>query len=90
MAQKSNEPWSQCFRSNSTYIDCPISAHYNESSPYTMSVAVQNPSSVDLQEAKIAVPHGKYDVKVFDKSSQSFEDAASQVNCQTDTLDSGS
>jgi hypothetical protein len=89
MAHKSNETWTQCFRSNSTYLDCPISAYYNESAPYTMSVAVQNPSTVDLQEAKIAVPHGKYDVKVFDKSSQKFEDASSQVSCQTDTLDLG-
>lgn len=54
-----------------------------------MSVAVQNPSSVDLNAAKIAVPHGKYDVKVFDKHNQKFEETASQVNCYSDQLDLG-
>ena len=35
-----------------------------------MTVAVQNPSSVDINEAVIAVPNGNYRVQYFDKSMQ--------------------
>ena len=32
-----------------------------------MTVAVHNPSTLDLKNAQILVPHGNYEVQVFDK-----------------------
>jgi hypothetical protein len=34
-----------------------------------MTVAVHNPSTLDLKSAQILVPHGNYEVQVFDKES---------------------
>lgn len=65
-AGESKDGWTQCFRTNSTYLDCPVS---NYESNYTMNVAVHNPSTIDLQEAKLAVPHGHYKVEVFNTTS---------------------
>jgi hypothetical protein len=33
---------------------------------YTMAVAIQNPSTLDLNNARIAVPNGNYILNVFD------------------------
>jgi hypothetical protein len=45
-SSKKNE-WQQCFKTNSTYLDCPVSNYLNEKN-YTMTVAIQNPSSIDI------------------------------------------
>ena len=54
-----------------------------------MTVAVHNPSTLDLKNAQILVPHGNYEVQVFDKESLSFVNAESAVNCFDDHLSSG-
>jgi hypothetical protein len=40
--------WEQCFRTNSTYFDCPVSQHAEEN--FTMYAAIQNPSSITLKD----------------------------------------
>jgi hypothetical protein len=60
------EGLTQCFATNSTYLDCPISNFAREEN-YSMNVVVHNPSTVDMTEARIAVPHGHYDVYQGDK-----------------------
>lgn len=57
----------QCFKTNSTYLDCPV-AEYASKEDYEMSVAIQNPSTVDMSSARIAVPHGHYKVEAFNKT----------------------
>jgi hypothetical protein len=49
-------------------MDCPI-AQYSNTTNYNMTVAVHNPSTLDLKSAQILVPHGNYEVQVFDKES---------------------
>ena len=63
-------------RTNSTYLDCPSSnlAHFDD---LTMSIAVHNPSSVDMKEARFAVPRGKYAAEGFNTTSQTFVDVPS-------------
>lgn len=77
------EGWRQCAKTNATYLDCPI-AKFAKKSNYTMAVAVHNPSSMDLSTAKVAVPHGNYYVKYFDKEKESFEKAETSVLCNKD------
>lgn len=69
--QESTKNWELCFRTNSTYMDCPI-ANYADEKEYTMSVAVHNPSNVELSVAEIQVPHGNYSVQAFNTTSQSW------------------
>ena len=54
----SSSQWTQCEKTNSTYLDCPV-AMYSPLSNYTMSVAIQNPSTLNMTTARIAVPHGR-------------------------------
>jgi hypothetical protein len=49
-----------------------------------MSVAVHNPSTNDMKRAKIAVPKGNYEAKVFNKDSQKLEVAPVSVLCHDD------
>lgn len=79
----SNQTWVECFRTNSTYVDCPVSA-YEDQKNYTMNVAVQNPSTIDMNKAIFAVPNGHYDVKVFDSNTKAFETVNSSVSCWED------
>jgi alpha-mannosidase len=60
----SNQTWSQCSVTNSTFLDCPI-AEFSNSTDFQMTVAVQNPSSIDLKVSKIPVPHGNFTVEKF-------------------------
>jgi hypothetical protein len=46
-------------KTNATYIDCPISS-YSNLTIYNMTVAVHNPSTLDLKSAQILVPHRNY------------------------------
>lgn len=57
----STEQWLTCERTNATYKDCPIANHSNEFNT-PMMVAVHNPSTIDMSEVSIAVPHGYYEV----------------------------
>lgn len=49
-----------------------------------MSVIVHNPSSLDMSEIKIAVPHGKFSIQGFDSKLEQFIDVASSVTCHRD------
>jgi hypothetical protein len=49
-----------------------------------MNVVVHNPSSIALNVTQIHVPNGHYDVKVFNKSSKSFEEVPASVYCWDD------
>jgi hypothetical protein len=57
--------WSQCFRTNSTYLDCPVSEHSSEKN-LTMWAAVHNPASISTLSQRFAVPSGTYSAQVFD------------------------
>lgn len=46
-----------------------------------MSVAIQNPSTVDISSARIAVPHGHYKVEAYNKTGQTFEPVQAEVVC---------
>ena len=53
-----------------------------------MNVAVFNPSSVDVNYAKVQVPHGKYKVEVYNLTIQKWiESKTTQVHCFDDHLD---
>lgn len=60
---KTTEEWEQCFRTNSTYLDCPVKDFATRATH--MAIAIQNPSSVLVSRARIAVPSGKYSVAAF-------------------------
>ena len=38
--------WQQCYKMNSTYLDCPIN-DYNLSTNENMTIAIHNPSAID-------------------------------------------
>lgn len=75
--------WEQCLRTNSTYRDCPI-AKYATKEGYSMAAIVQNPSSLDLTSAKVAVPHAAFSAKVFDKEAGEFKEVQASVLCDKD------
>lgn len=68
MSGYSSENWAQCLQTNTTFLDCPVAAFEHKES-FKFNVAVQNPSSVDLKLAKLAVPEGSYSAKVFNTTS---------------------
>lgn len=68
---------------NATYLDCPVGKFENKDN-FTMSIAIHNPSSNDLKSAKIAVPKGNYEAKVFDKKTQEFKMVEVSVLCHLD------
>ena len=72
----------QCFASNSTYLDCPI-ANYAQDEDYKMNVVVHNPSTVDMTSARIAVPHGHFDVMQGEKKLSAY------VVCHDDSVENG-
>jgi len=80
---KADAPWQQCFRTNSTYLDCPVANYENDT--FTMNVIVHNPSTQDLSTARVAVPPGNYSAKAFNMESQAWEDVSSNELCYTDT-----
>lgn len=76
---KHTAKWTQCFQTNTTYLDCPIA---DNSDNKAMNIVVQNPSSIETSFIKIAVPNGKYDVSVFQESE--FKAQPSSVACHAD------
>ena len=74
----------QCENTNSTYMACPSAAKENETS-WEMTVAIHNPSSLDLNTARIAVPNGdNYTAKHFNEETMAFEDVKSSLACNSD------
>lgn len=57
----SDAAFSQCFATNSTYLDCPI-ANFAEEEGYTMTVFAHNPSPFEMESVRVAVPNGNFDV----------------------------
>lgn len=85
---QSSGSWDQCLFMNSTFADCPVAQKVNETENYSLNVAVHNPSSLDLESAKVSIPpHQNYNVMVFNKESQTFEHASSEKACFEDHLD---
>jgi len=77
----SESSWDLCARTNSTYLDCPVATKQDSEEPYTMSVAIHNPSANSINHATFAVEHGNYDVKGFNSESQEFENVPAEVLC---------
>lgn len=87
--QAAQADWQQCLRTNSTYLDCPV-AQKNTSESWSMSVAVHNPSSLDLKSLKVAVPEEvNFDVTVYNSTSKAFEPTVAEKSCFDDHLASG-
>lgn len=82
------DDWQQCFRTNSTYLDCPVN-QVATNKTWTMNVAVHNPSTLDLSTAKIAVPPGEYSATAFDDLTQTFVYADSTLICFEDRDEKG-
>jgi hypothetical protein len=84
---------SQCFATNSTYLDCPI-AEYTQEEGYTMTVFVHNPSPVDLESVRIAVPNGNFKVNHLefdgmDQITTPLLPPNATVTCHTDHIENG-
>jgi hypothetical protein len=77
---KSNHTWNWCVGEGSSYTDCPIGRHQKNTS-LNMVIAVFNPSTKRLNHTKIAVPHGNLTVKVFNETTDLFENANATVLC---------
>lgn len=85
-----DKDWSQCFKTNSTFLDCPI-ADFEKSDGYELTFAVHNPSSNPLNEVRIAVPTGydrRWTVQVYNQSTN-FTTVPSSTSCYEETLESG-
>jgi hypothetical protein len=70
----SNQEWVQCLKTNSTYMDCPV-AQYATKDTFSMWATVQNPSSIDSQSQRFAVPEAKYSAEVYDFTTNQFKNA---------------
>jgi hypothetical protein len=64
----SRKNWEICYRTNTTYNDCPI-ANYAFEKNYTMSVAIHNPSNVELSVAEIMVANATYDIRAYNMTT---------------------
>lgn len=85
---EADEDWQQCFRTNSTYLDCPI-AEFFDVSEYEFSVAVHNPSTSWTNEVRITVPHGRdsrYSVEAYTQHDN-FTAVNSSTSCYKETLE---
>jgi hypothetical protein len=74
-------------------LDCPI-ANYAEQEGYVATVAVHNPSTVEMTSARIAVPNGNFKVNILDYDGKaqmtipvSLPDAT--VTCHMDHVENG-
>lgn len=80
--------WAPCFRTNSSYHDCPI-ADYEKGANYSMYVMVHQASPVQQSSFSIAVPHGHFDVGLFDDISGGYVGIPASVVCVTDHFGNG-
>jgi hypothetical protein len=62
----SSSEWLQCKQTNTTFLDCPVADHLDE----TFYVAIQNPSSSDGTKIQFAVPNGHYEVNYYDDDTE--------------------
>jgi hypothetical protein len=69
---ESTGPWEWCFKSNSSYLDCPIASQPAHKTK--LLVAVHNPSLIPIEHIKLAVPHANYSVHVFNPFTSTFEE----------------
>ena len=60
--------WLWCERQNGTYLDCPVS----KSPQSTHLIVTHNPAMVDQKYMKVKVPHGNYQVSVWNVTQQTF------------------
>lgn len=81
------DKWYQCFKQNSTWLDCPL-ANYNAGN-ITFLVNVHNPTLDYVHYQKIKVPHDKYRVFSWDDSQKKWENVRSQVFCLPVMLENG-
>jgi hypothetical protein len=65
-----------CQRTNATYLECPIS-YVSEAvginGNFEMTVAVHNPSNIEMKKAEILVPPGTYRVMGYNPSSERMD-----------------
>ena len=59
--QISSGQWLWCERQNGTYLDCPV----NQYPQSTHLIVSHNPAMVDQKYLKVKVPHGNYQVSVW-------------------------
>ena len=86
---ESNEKWSECQRTNSTYRDCPISQYVSKSN-LTMTVGVYNPSTIDISSVQFAIPNHNYTVKVWNEATKQLVKTVDYVvNCDNDYDETG-
>jgi len=77
--------WAQCFRTNSSFLDCPISEYEDSEANYTMYVMVHQASPIEASTVSLSVPHGHYTVFVFNTSTGGYEYRAEpSVLCSND------
>ena len=77
------DEWTWCARTNSTYVDCPISNHA-DSENVKMVVAVHNPANLAMSYVQVAVPHGKFAVQGLVDGVMKDVEASVLCNTQKD------
>ena len=79
------EKWYQCYKTNSTWLDCPL-ANYN-SGNVTFLVNIHNPTLDFIQYQKIKVPHDKYRAFSWDDANKKWENVRTAIFCLPVTLE---
>jgi len=78
--------WTWCFRTNSTYEDCPIN-DYTETDG-SVIVAIHNPSLHQLSQIEMEVPKRSfYNVDVLDLQDKQFRRVDSSILCNRQWLE---
>jgi len=85
---ESAKNWELCFRTNATYMDCPI-ANYADEKEYIVSIAIHNPSNVELSVAEVLVPHEHYTIQAFNTTTQSWVKVEANVVFNLDNTENG-
>jgi hypothetical protein len=80
----SDESWKWCFKSNATFLDCPINNY--PGGEVNMIVAVHNPAALTFMYPMIKVPHAHYDVKGFNYTTLKFETVPATALCNNISL----
>jgi hypothetical protein len=83
-----NGKWKMCEKTNSTYLDCPIS-QFDLTEGAEFYFSVHNPSSLKMNVAEISVPHGNFEVREYiwddqTKKGQYQEVTGADVHCYRD------
>jgi hypothetical protein len=75
IAEIKADKWFQCYKTNSTWLDCPL-ANYNNGN-VTFLVNIHNPSLDFSYYQRIKVPHEKYRVFAFNDVDKKWENVRS-------------